>query len=116
MTPEGRVKEAVKKVLKAHGLVAAGSKEEAALLRGGTAAGWYYMPVKGTPMGVNGIPDFMGVYRGRMFAIEAKAAGGGRGLSANQERRIVGIRAAGGKVFVIDGDTDLLETWLEEME
>jgi hypothetical protein len=33
--------------------------------------GWYYMPVS-NGMGVMGIPDFLGHYKGQFFAIEAK--------------------------------------------
>jgi hypothetical protein len=36
---------------------------------------WYFMPVP-TGFGVRGLPDFIGVYRGRFFGIEAKAEHG----------------------------------------
>lgn len=92
MTPEGRVKEAVKKLLKAYGI-------------------WYYMPVQ-NGMGVVGIPDFICCYNGLMLAIETKAPGKRKDLSPNQENRIAEIRAAGGTVLVVD-DPQQLKDYLE---
>lgn len=86
-TPEGRVKEAVKKWLKAHKL-------------------WYYMPVQ-NGMGVVGIPDFVCCWKGRFVAIETKAPGKRGNLSANQENQIMSIHLAGGAAIVVDDVTQL---------
>ena len=93
MTPEGRIKEIVRKVLKEYGV-------------------WFYSPVS-NGMGVHGIPDFVGVYRGRSVMIETKAPG--KKPTPRQEMQIAAIRKAGGTVFVIDGDCCLLVNWLKEM-
>lgn len=54
---------------------------------------WFFMPVPGG-YGVRGIPDFIGCYRGRFFAIEAKSDIGK--LSPWQERIRDKITLAGG--------------------
>lgn len=82
MTPEGRVKEAVKRWLKERGV-------------------WYYMPVQ-NGMGVTGIPDFVCCWHGRFLAIETKAPGKRANVSANQERQITGIWKAGGVAVIVD--------------
>jgi hypothetical protein len=60
MTPEGLVKRDIKVFLNA--------LRDAGLL-------WYFMPVP-NGYGIRGIPDFIGCYQGRFFAIEAKSATG----------------------------------------
>jgi len=57
-TPEGKVKDEIKAYLRLLG-------DEC----------WFFMPVPGG-FGVRGIPDFIGCYRGKFFAIEAKAGTG----------------------------------------
>lgn len=52
-TPEGKVKEQVKKILK-------------------KAGAWYFMPVS-TGYGKHGVPDFLVCWKGRFYAIECKA-------------------------------------------
>jgi len=107
MTPEGAVKEAVKKCLAEHGIFPAskaGAFPE-------TANGWYFMPVS-NGMGVTGIPDIIGVYQGAFFAIETKARG--RKPTAFQALQIQAIRQGTGSVFVIDGDLADLENWFEQ--
>lgn len=89
-TPEGKVKEKVKRVLKAHDA-------------------YYHMPVQ-NGMGSPTL-DFVGCHFGRYFAIETKAPG--KKPTPRQELTIDQIRQAGGKVFVIDGDTSDLEEWLD---
>lgn len=90
-TPEGKVKDKVKKVLMQYGA-------------------YWHCPVQ------NGLGaptlDFVGCYRGRFYAIETKAPG--KKPTPRQELTITGMRAAGAAVFVIDGDTRLLENWLKE--
>ena len=93
MTPEGKVKEAVKKVLKQFGA-------------------WYFMPVS-NGYGKHGIPDFIGVLKGRFFAIETKAPGGVP--TPRQEIQIAEIQVAEGRAFVVAGDTATLEMWMKEV-
>lgn len=90
-TPEGRVKSKVKKVLDPF----------QPLL-------WYFMPV---PNGYGKQTlDFIGCDRGRYFAIETKAPG--EKPTSRQDQTIDDMRAAGARVFVVDGDTTELEAWL----
>lgn len=89
LTPEGRVKAAVRKWLDARGI-------------------WYYMPVQ-NGMGKTGIPDFVCCWDGRFLAIETKAPGKRANLSANQERQIQLIHQAGGAAVVVDDAAQLYE-------
>ena len=82
MTPEGKVKAQIKVALKGLGA-------------------WYCMPV-GSGFGRVGIPDFVGVYNGKMFAIEAKA--GNNVTTALQARELERINAAGGFAIVVNED------------
>ena len=91
MTPEGKVKERIKKVLDLY-------------------AGriYYNMPVPygyGAPM-----LDFVGCFYGKFFAIEAKAEG--KVPTTRQEDTIERMCDGRARVFVIDGDTAELEHWL----
>lgn len=96
MTPEGKVKESIKKVLDCL-----------------SPDLYYHMPV---PSGY-GKPslDFVGCYYGRYFAIESKRRK--KAPTLRQEGTIEDMRAAGGTVFVIDGPEGLvpLEDWLAEV-
>lgn len=106
MTPEGEVKDQVKECLKAHGIFSAmdaGNFPE-------DAQGWYFMPSQ-NGLGASGIPDFIGHHQGRFFGIETKAPS--KKPTGFQTLQIAAIRAAGGTVFVIDGDLTELETWLK---
>lgn len=91
MTPEGRVKEQVKRVLKAHGA-------------------YYHMPVQ-NGMGAPTL-DFVGCHRGRFYAVETKAPG--KQPTPRQLVTISAMNAAGGRTFVVSDDEELaaLETWL----
>ena len=82
MTPEGRVKAAVKKWLKERKI-------------------YYYCPMQ-NGMGVVGIPDFVCCWEGHFMAIETKAPGKRSNVSANQQNQIDQIIAAGGSAYVID--------------
>lgn len=84
MTPEGRIKEGVKKVLKRHGC-------------------YYHMPV----MNGMGDPtlDFVGCHNGWFFAIETKAPGGKP--TQRQEVTIARMRAAGAAVFVVSCEDEI---------
>ena len=90
-TAEGRIKERVKKVLKAHGA-------------------YWHMPVQ-NGMGAPSL-DFVGCHFSRYYAIETKA--GNKQPAPRQKLTIESIQAAGGKVFVINEETGTgeLEEWL----
>ena len=81
MTPEGKAKAGIKKVLAEYDC-------------------WYFMPSM-NGYGRSGIPDFVGCYKGQFFAIEAKAQDGK--LTPNQEREAVAIHTAGGRVLLARG-------------
>ena len=91
-TPESRVKEKVKKVLKAHGA-------------------YWHMPVQ-NGMGAPSL-DFIGCYFGRYYAIDTKA--GNKQPTPRQKLTIESIQAAGGKTFVVNEVSGLkeLEEWLQ---
>ena len=101
MTPEGKVKADVKKFLKAIGA-------------------YFYMPVQ-NGMGVVGIPDIVGCYRGRFFGIETKApnktptAPEQRWAKAtpNQQAQLEGILAAGGIGLVADNVQQVIDAFEE---
>lgn len=80
MTPEGKVKAKVKKVLKEMGA-------------------YYAMPVA-TGFASSGVPDFIACYAGRFYGIECKA--NGNIPTALQLKNLDDIRKAGGVALVID--------------
>lgn len=91
-TPEGKVKDKVKRVLKKYGC-------------------YYFMPVQtgyGSPT-----LDFLCCCRGVFIAIETKQPG--KQPTPRQELTIADIRSARGIVFVIDGDTTELEALLKKL-
>lgn len=81
-TPEGRVKAAVKKWLKARDI-------------------WYCMPM-GTGWGTSGVPDFICCWRGHLVAIETKAPGKRNTTTALQKLQLAAIGRAGGTAVVVD--------------
>jgi hypothetical protein len=91
MTPEGRVKEQVKNLLKEFGV-------------------YYHMPV----MNGMGAPtlDFICCCNGRYLAIETKAPG--KSLTPRQAKTMGEITAAGGTAFMVDDERSLrqLRTWV----
>ena len=92
MTPEGRVKAGIKKLLI-------------------TLGAWFYMPVS-NGMGVAGIPDFIVCWKGWFIAIECKAPGKQAPvdmLTANQARQIKAINAAGGIAIVVSSVRQCIE-------
>ena len=92
MTPEGRVKAKIKRILN-------------------RADAYYFMPVQ-TGYGLPTL-DFLCFHRGRGLAIEAKAPG--KKPTKRQEAIIHDIQLSGAKVLVIDGDQRTyakLEEWL----
>ena len=80
LTPERKVKDKVKKVLKELGA-------------------YYAMPATGG-YGSSGVPDFLVCYRGRFFGLECKANGGK--VTALQEKNLYDICKNGGVAFVVD--------------
>jgi hypothetical protein len=95
MTPEGRVKAQVRKLLQELGI-------------------WYYQPVQ-NGMGRVGIPDFICCWRGNFIAIETKAPGKWKDLTANQRRVIDEIVANDGFALVVD-DVDFLRESLNAIQ
>ena len=91
-TPEAKVKEKIKKILKEHGV-------------------YYAMPM-GTGYGNSGVPDFLCCVNGRFVAIEAKA---GKGIpTALQEKNLRDIKVAGGIALVVnETNIEELKTWLK---
>ena len=92
-TPEGKVKTAIVKWLKARNI-------------------WYFMPVS-NGMGRHGIPDVICCWNGKFLAIECKAPGKRANTSALQEREIAAIRMAKGWAVVVDDVTQLDEYFSE---
>lgn len=94
MTPEGRVKQAVRKVLQAHNC--------------------YYFFVMSNGMGRTGIPDIVGCIPtvitpdmvgktvGQFVAIETKAPGKLRNVTANQRRELGMVAETGGLAILAD--------------
>jgi hypothetical protein len=106
MTPEGKTKKLIYALLAKYDIQPA--------TKAGTftkAAGWWYPAVQGM-MSVRGVPDVVGQYKGRFFAIEAKALG--KKPTGFQALQIAAIALSGGAVFVVDGEESLhlFEMWL----
>lgn len=95
MTPEGRVKQAVKKLLASKGI-------------------WFYMPVQ-NGMGRVGIPDFICCWDGLFLAVETKAPGKTGSTTANQDRVLTEIKDHGGVAVVVDS-AQALEEILKTLE
>ena len=94
MTPEAKVKQQIKQILKELDL-------------------WYFMP-PANGYGRSGIPDFIGCLKGRLIAIEAKAGKGK--TTALQDREIQKIKDAGGFVLIVNESNihtlkDLVTSW-----
>lgn len=62
----------------------------------------------GGPMGAKGVPDILGIFKGRLLGIEVKTATGK--LSPEQERFIQNINDAGGIGFMARSVDDVIET------
>jgi Holliday junction resolvase len=90
-TPEGLVKDAVVKVLKAHGV-------------------YYFFPAT-HGYGRSGVPDIVCCVKGRFLAIECKAPG--KKPTALQAKEMNEIGKAGGMALVIDSaDVEAFESFL----
>lgn len=95
MTPEGRVKKAIKDAFK--------------ILESNGKKIWYHMPVQ-NGMGAPTL-DFVICIDGKFWAIEAKAPG--KHTTPRQEETIRAITAAGGHVMLFDrADSKWIATWL----
>lgn len=92
-TPEGRIKAKVVAQLKALGA-------------------YYFYPVTGG-FGRSGVPDIVGCYRGRFFAIECKA--GKNKPTPLQEKNLSEITQAGGLAWVVNEDNvDMVSATLKQ--
>jgi len=91
-TPEGRVKDDIKRFLKTNGI-------------------WYFMTSTGG-FGRSGVPDFVCCWNGRFLAIEAKAPGKRNNTTDLQDDEIAAIHKAGGAAIVVD-DVQQLQPLLE---
>lgn len=97
-TPEGRVKEEVKKAFKA-------LQAEGVLL-------YYHMPVQ-NGMGKPTL-DFIGCINGKFFAVETKAPG--KSPTARQWETINEMKAAGAHVTICDGtNMKVFIGWLQTL-
>ena len=93
-TPEGKVKDKIKKILKAHNI-------------------YYAMPM-GTGFGNSGVPDFLCCFKGKFLAVEAKADMKSKftALQAKQEEE---IEKSGGSFWIVHADNiHLFEQWVKE--
>ena len=92
-TPESKVKEKIKKILKEHGA-------------------YYAMPM-GTGYGNSGVPDFLVCLQGQFVAVEAKA---GKGTpTALQEKNLRDIKVSGGYAWVVNEENlDEFKEWVKE--
>lgn len=97
ITPEGKTKARVDKILKKHGV-------------------WYFKP-RGTVMGQSGIPDYIGCVNGRFIAVEAKA--GNNQPTELQKRTLLDIALHGGKSLVVwdnEESYERLESVIKELK
>lgn len=96
MTPEGKIKKKTKKVL---------DKYKGSI--------YFYMPVPGG-YGKQTV-DYLGIFGGIGFAIEAKADG--KPPTPNQQDVLDDVVAAGGVAFVINDDASVeaFAAWLEQV-
>lgn len=95
MTPEGKVKASVKKLLDSYAPFV-----------------WYFMPVQRGLGCKRGVPDFIGLCNGAFFAIETKAPG--KKPTQLQQYMMEQIRKAGGDTFTVDDAESLgfVKEWL----
>lgn len=87
ITPEGKTKQKLLRIIQEHGT---------------EPVPYVFFPQTGG-YGRSGIPDVVGCWKGRFFAIECKAEGKGGNVSPLQERELKKINDSGGIAFVYDG-------------
>lgn len=93
-TPEGRVKDKIKKILKEHNI--------------------YYAMPHGAGYGSAGVPDFLCCVKGKFVAVETKAHDNSK-VTALQLKQLQDIEAAGGETFVIhSANIHFFEIWAKE--
>lgn len=93
-TPEGRVKDKIKKILQTHHI--------------------YYAMPHGAGFGNAGVPDFLCCMKGKFLAIEAKADAS-KAPTDLQHHNLQMIAYAGGEVWVVHADNiHLFEVWVKE--
>jgi len=109
-TPEGKTKKLIYALLAKYDVQS--STKAGTFIK---AAGWWYPAVQGM-MSVRGVPDVVGHYKGRFFAVEAKAPG--KKPTGLQALQIAAISASGGEAFVVDGAETLkeFECWLRQTQ
>ena len=96
MTPEAKVKKAVKQLLDANAV-------------------YHFSPVQ-NGMGRAGIPDIICCYFGTFIAIECKAGKGKGKTTALQDMELAKIQQAGGTALVINEENiDLVKQTLKEL-
>jgi len=97
MTPEGKIKKKLDKMLK------------------GKPGVWSFPPQAG-PFGSAGIPDRIVCANGKFIGIEAKATANLK-PTALQQQCMDKIEAAGGKCFVVydDETIKLVEDWIDDV-
>lgn len=93
MTPESKVKVAIKKILVEYGI-------------------WHFMPQPG-PYQIAGVPDFLGIlpWDGRFLGIEAKAPGG---RPTENQKRVCGLINENGGVAIITSDPEEVRALLND--
>ena len=96
MTPEGRVKKAIKEFL------------------AGLPNCWFFMPAA-NGYGTHGTPDIVGCYNGAFFAIEVKRPGNLKGTTILQRMQLNAINNAHGYAIVAD-NVDVVVEMFERME
>lgn len=105
MIPEAKIKKLVRELFKAKNIRNASEEPN-------TGDGWYYMPIQ-NGLGVKGIPDFVGHYKGLFFAVETKAPG----KKPTGWQAMVGrsLMMTGAEWFVVDGEValDEVKAWME---
>ncbi len=87
MTPEAKVKAAVKRLLQQ-------------LKNDGEPIWWFWPPNNG--LGKSGVPDLILCWHGRLVGIELKAPGRLAQVTPLQQAQLEGIQAAGGTALAAD--------------
>ena len=96
MTPEGKVKDSIKKLLKSYGPDV-----------------YYFMPAMGV-YGKIGVPDLVACVHGAFVAIEVKADKRKNPPTVIQQKNLHEIQQAQGHALVIDAnDLDFLQGYIE---
>lgn len=112
-TPEGAVKDEFKMYLKSIRCINASQAVTATT----EDQGWYFMPVS-NGMGVHGLPDFLGHFRGVFFAVETKADEK-KDPTPLQRHQLDAIRNTRGRRFVFRGLNSLgfaeFKDWVESI-